>query len=152
MQFLNAFPSVAGISLFDPRNDQATLAIVKVFPDSVTLTDDQRLDCDTHTEGVFANLYPCDGARFGDRGNDAFFIWDLGTNVRAQVQFSTDESFTTVAASSKFVRKQWWRASGKTWKKIKKLVKPGEAVYWRVLARDEAGAETVSDPFVLFVP
>src|SRR4029078_12156467 len=127
--------SVAGLSLYDPRNDEATLAILKIFPDSVTLTDDQKLDCDTATEAVFASLYPCDGAIFKDRGSDAFFIFDLGENVRAQVQFSTDPSFATIWATigNKFFKKQWWHASGKAWKKIKKLVAPGEAVYWRVL-------------------
>jgi len=112
------------------------------------------VDCDTHTEGVFANIYPCDGAIFKDKGNDAFFIFDLGENVRAQVQFSTDPSFTTIAATSgnKLIKKQWWRASGKAWKKIKKLVPPGEAVYWRVLARDDKDAESFTAPFVFHTP
>ena len=153
VQFLNAGSSVAGLSLFDPRNDQATLAILKILPDSVTITDEQRIDCDTHTHGDFANIYPCDGARFVDKGNDAFFIWDLGDNVRAMVQFSTDPAFTTIAKTSgKFIKKQFWRASGKTWKRIKKLVASGEAVYWRVLARDLNDVETTTAPYAFHVP
>jgi hypothetical protein len=154
VQFLNALSSVAGLSIYDPRNDQATLGILKIFPDSVTLTDSQRLDCDTHTPGDFASLYPCDGARFEDQGNDAFFIWDLGTNIRAQVQFSTDPAFTSIARTSgnKFLKKQFWRASGKNWKKIKKLVPPGEAVYWRVLGRDVDDVETTTAPVAFYVP
>lgn len=154
VQFLNAGSSVAGLTLFDPRNDEATLAIMRIVPDSVTLTDEQRVDCDTHTSGVFANLYPCDGARFKNQGSDAFFIWDLGENIRSQVQFSTDPAFTTIAKTSgnKFLKKQFWRASGKTWKKIKKLAPSGEAVYWRILGRDVANVETTTAPFVFFVP
>src|SRR5262249_24469004 len=107
VQFLNAGSSVAGLSLFDPRNDQATLAILKIVPDSVTITDEQRIGCDTHTNGVFANLYPCDGARFVDKGSDAFFIWDLGDSIGAQVQFWIDPAFTTIAKTngSKFPKK-----------------------------------------------
>jgi hypothetical protein len=155
VQFLNAASGVTGLSIVDPRNDQATLAILRIVPDSVTLTDDQRLDCDTtHTHGVFANIYPCDGARFVNSGNDAFFMWDPGTNFRVQVQFATDPSFTTIVKTSgnQFLKKKFWHATGKTWKKIKKLVPPGEAVYWRILGRDVDDVETTSAPFVFFVP
>jgi outer membrane protein assembly factor BamA len=72
----------------------------------------------------------------------------------SQVQFATDPSFATIVKTSgnKFIKKKFWHASGKTWKKIKKLVSPGEAVYWRILAQDVDDAETTSAPFVFFVP
>src|SRR5205814_7243374 len=140
--------------IFDHRNDEATLGILRIVADAVTLTDGLRLDCDTHTPGVFANIYPCNGARMNDKGNDAFFIWDLGGNLREQVQFSTDPTFATIAMTSgkKLLKRKFFHATDKTWKKIKKLAPSGGVVYWRVLGKDADGVETATAPYSFFVP
>jgi hypothetical protein len=125
VQFLNASSSVAGLRSRS-QNDEATLAIVRIVPDSVTLTDDQRLDCDPPPTASSRTSIPATGS-LRDTANDAFFIWDLGTNVRAQVQSRpTLPSRRSSRQREQVLKKQFWHATRKTWKKIKKLVPSGQ--------------------------
>ena len=157
-QFLNATPGVTGLSLFDDRNDEGTLALLRTFADSVTIVEKQRLDCDTGASGDFADIYPCPGARLTALTKNIFFQWNLGSNLRAQVQISTDPAFATISLTSasdrQFLPKDrvYWLAGARKWKKIKKLGSSGAPVYWRVLATDGEGNETSTQPFVFYLP
>lgn len=158
VQFFNSIPSLVGMSVFDKRNDEATIRFARIFADAVTLTDRYRLDCDSDDDGSFANLYPCDGARMTSAATDAYFHWRLvGSVIRGQVQISRDPTFATIdltsaAGGARFTAKKFWHATPSKWKKIKKLGASGTAIYWRVLGRDADNAESTTVPFVFYLP
>jgi hypothetical protein len=156
-QFFNATPSVAGMALFDVRNNDTSIAFLRIVGDAATLTDSYRPSCDMHFDNSFTNIYPCDGAVMTSQAKDATFQWDEGTNIKGQVQISTDPTFATInltsaSSGSKFTTNQFWFANNSKWKKVLKLGPTGTPIYWRVLARDATNAETFSDPFVFYLP
>lgn len=157
LQFFNVVPGLVGVSVFDPRSDHATLRFARIVADAVTVTDDYRLDCDTVTDGSFGNVYPCDGAGMSPLATDVYFQWRSGANVRGQVQISRDPAFATIDLTSavsgaRFTAKQFWRASPAKWKKIKRLGTSGTPIYWRVLGRDVSKVESITEPFVFYLP
>lgn len=162
LQLLNAAPSVAGLVLSDPRTDAAQVSLLRIAPDSASLTSGIRLACDTDADGTLTGIYPCNGAAVSDAARDLFFQWRKGTGgIKFQVQIATDPSFAHIAVSSaskgrKFLRQEFWQATTNVLKKIRKLRPAGTGadffVYWRILAQDGDKHETTSAPFVFILP
>ena len=162
VQIFNASPAVSGFVFSDPRTDTAQLALARIAPDSVSLSPTISLGCDTDSDGTLTNIYPCNGSSITSAAKDLFFLWRKGATTRFQVQFSADPSFATVALTSaassgtKFIKTEYWHMVARVLKRLKKL-KPASAtgsfpVYWRILAQDADKNESMSAPFVLYLP
>jgi len=158
VEFLNAKPSVGAVVFSDPRNDIAELRLVRILENSVSLSPSSKLACDAGGDGTFSNVYPCDGVSFSSSAKDAFFQWGMASNVKFQVQFSTDPSFATIATTSakltgvQWITKQYFYLGSSGWNKIKKLGPAGGAIYWRMLGRDKDKHETTTAPYMFHLP
>lgn len=158
LEILNSSPSIAGLVISDTRTGFAQMSLVRVAADTVALDTNIPIECDTGSDGTFANIYPCNDTVLSAPARDMIFHFDRGDNLRVQVQLSTDPNFTTISMTSakkgkKFLRTSFWFAKKKAFKKIKSIGPPGTAVYWRVLAEATGDEEPVTTtPFVLHLP
>lgn len=160
-QFLNCAPIVSGFVVSDPRNDEATLVPIRIFPDSVSLDAQVRIDCNPPVDGEpVRNIYPCNGAVMKGKGKDAFFQWEPGSNQHGTVQIATDLAFARcedpdaegTCLKGKDRTQPFWHAPKDFWKKVKNLGTEGTPVYWRVRLKDVDGNVTTTTPFVFLIP
>ena len=61
-------------------------------------------------------------------------------------------AMTSATDHARFTTGQSWHANAKKFKKVRKLGESGTPVYWRVLERDSDNVETVTEPFVFYLP